>query len=329
MREQIDWLRDALGGAGPDAKLDHYMFRGDRLEASNGIIYASVPFNSTFRGMIFGRDLETIVREGPADVVLDEKGYLVGTNFKAKLPKSEELPEPEYCPKEMVSIDSDLFRLANDFLPFCSDDSNRYYFSGIIIARGRIFAVSGTHLIFSRNEVADGLPEAIIPPEMIRFAAKRREGLIGMHLTENKMFLEWNDGRWARSNLIHNPGLPQMLFEYANIASREDWIPAPEHLRMALRQGTKLKADQLIIEPSRLRIIGERTRVSIVGETRAQKRYVISPKLFSLAEPFCEEINYDGELSVPFLQFRNKEAVGICAYLNPGIVQEETEDDAV
>lgn len=293
MREAISWLRDALGKAGDPEALQHYSFQNGMIQATNNEIVASYPFATGFVGMLPGKALEVAVAEAPHDVTLTDAGVLSGTKYRARLPQGDyPLLSPLPTLPETRPVDADFFVQAKALLPFVSEETSRYWMTGVIIKDGHMIATNGAILVATREPVAEGWPDCIIPENIIRFAAKRSEGLIGVHLSANQMFVEWNNGAWARSRMIEVEALPATLMDFVRQARDDsaEWRDIPPALFAASRQGVKIDGSVIIVSSGSIAVRSRTVSIQHDCEWTLAKARALNPSLVAPLEEHVKEV---------------------------------------
>lgn len=316
MKEKVMWLRDALGKANVVEHLAYYCFRNGRMEATDGNIYASVPFEGEFTGMVPGKELEIIVEEGPEGLVIERDGTIRGHNFVAQLPTGN-FPWHDVSFSESTQpVDSEIFRLAKELLPFCSNNvADRIWMTGVISVQGRLVAVTANRLVVTKEPVTQGFAECVLPRWIVDFAARRSEGLIGMHLTSDALFLEWQGGRWARSRLLEYAGIPVARIQdlFSVCLEDGDWRPVTPSLQVAMRHAVRLSDAKITIHPDRFLVESKLARVSVNDTTGVTKPRSLSAAVFEPVVSFAEEVSFEHANNV--FRFRNKDFVGLMTYM--------------
>lgn len=295
MLDAVVWLRDALGKSGDVEALQHYYFDNRTIRASNNEIIACYPCETELVGTLPGKPFEVALKDAPKDVVLLSDGTLRASKYHARLPQGNFPVEGDTERPQTVPCDQDILLCAHALLPFIDPDEVRPFMRGTLVWREHLFAVRGPMVVATREPVAKGLGEGVVPQAIIRFAAKRIDGLIGINLTKQALFLEWNNGAWAKSRMIDYDDVPETLWNFFLTANADDadWHPIPEALFVAARQAMKLDAPVLSLSRKKIEISSPHGMIEHETELSLPKPLAINPALIEPLEGLMTEACFD------------------------------------
>ena len=206
MRNEIEWLEDALATKDSTPAMTYYMVKDRMMLATNGRMVAGFPCDVDGEFLVPGEELSKILRRLPdeptfkvnGDRLTLRSGRFSGTLHllpaeQWRFPVMEEVKWEKFPPT--------ILPIFKDLRPFISESAVHRWSLGVAIDDGWCFGTNNFALAGAPFPVGVGM-KALIPTWVVDFILGRTEGLEQWATTEHFMAFKWRNGAWMRSTLI-------------------------------------------------------------------------------------------------------------------------------
>ena len=207
MKNEVEWLDDALSSKSIEQAMTHYRVQNKVMQATNGRIVASCPCSIEGKFLVPGLELGKILKRLPNDPspkIQGDRLVLRSGKFSGSLQilPAEEWRFPELeTETEWVKFPPSLVPIMRDLRPFVSQNAIHQWSRGLAIDDGWVYATDGSALAGAEFDLGRGI-QALIPEWVVDFILERLDGLEYWGGTSSYMAFKWRNGSWMRSTLI-------------------------------------------------------------------------------------------------------------------------------
>jgi hypothetical protein len=278
MRNEIEWLEDALSTKDATPAMTYYMVKNKMMLATNGRMVAGFPCDVDGEFLVPGEELTKILKRLPneptfkvnGDRLTMRSGRFSGT---LHLLPAEEWRFPVLEEVVWQPFPPTLLPIFKDLRPFISESAVHRWSLGIAIDDGWCFGTNNFALAGAPFPPGGGV-KALIPTWVVDFILGRTEGLVQWAMSPQFMAFKWSNGAWMRSTLIDAefPERARAMIQAAPIGTQ---MVTPEY-RHALTRIAELSDTDSGIHIYADRVEGKTAR-SVVSETMDSEIPVNSP----------------------------------------------------
>ena len=206
MRQEINWLNDAIANKDIVREMSHYCVQGKEIRATDGRLTAGYPWPQEGDFLVPGAELEKVLRRLPGEPTLKVKdgevtisaGRLRGT---IKTLPSTNWAYPGIEKGKWAPFPMDLLDLMVELRPFISDNAAQQWAMCTALQDGWAYATNNVAVAGAPHAALKGL-QMLVPFWTVDFLHSRREGLKEWCATDHYVGFRWDNGAWMRSQLI-------------------------------------------------------------------------------------------------------------------------------
>lgn len=207
MRDEVDWITDALSSKNIAREMTHYRIQNNEIRATDGRLTAGHPFpHDGDAFLVPGSEFEKLVRKlpGTPSLRVTEHNVILTSGTSRGMIKTLPIEQWEY-----PGVDDDgwedapagLIDALRDLRPFVSDNATQAWALGVCLYHGYAYATNNIALAGVRcDELGD--INAILPVWAVDFLVDREEGLVEWAWTDHYVAFRWDNGAWMRAQLI-------------------------------------------------------------------------------------------------------------------------------
>lgn len=226
MKDEVDWITDALSSKNIAREMTHYRVEGGEIRATDGRLTAGHPFSHPGPFLVPGSEFEKLVRRMPddctvtvnADNIVLRSGRSSGT---IKTLPVEQWGYPGIDEDGWQDAPEGLIAVLKKMRPFVASDATKAWALGVALEYGYAYATNNIAVAGARIDSIGDI-RAILPVWAVDFIIDREEGLTDWQWTESYVAFRWASGAWMRAQLI-NERFPEQAS--ALVRSLENYVP--------------------------------------------------------------------------------------------------------